>query len=381
MKAIFQLSILILLSSIIFLECTDAESKTPEQEVSSAKKVETARAKSINYREEVFATGKLASSEEMKLSFKTGGIIRRILVSEGQQVRQGQTLAELDLEEINARTQQATLGVTASEITIKNAELAVERAERELKNVRGLYKDSVATYEQLHDAELQLENAKNQLESAKTGLDVSRQNKNVAGFNLRYSKIVAPSNGTVLKKMNEANELVSPGMPVFIFGSKNKAKVIRVNLTDKDIVFVNLGDEAQVEFDAFPNKKFSGIVTEVASMADPYTNTFEVEIEVDSEGNNLLSGFIGKVQIMTNKEEDLVEIPIDAMVTGNQNSAKIFVIENGVAKQKEIQIYKMEDEKLLINSGLDAGEEVVIRGAGYLENEDSVDVKPLTMNN
>lgn len=380
MRILFQLTIFIILSSVLFLECTEAESKTSETKRTSLKKVETVKARAIDYREEIFASGKLASSEEMKLSFKTGGIIKRIRVSEGQQVRKGTVLAELDLEEISARTQQANLGVTASEITIKNAELAVERAERELKNIQGLYTDSVATYEQLHDATLQLKNAKNQLESAKTGLDVSRQSKNVAGFNLRYSKIVAPSHGTVLKKLNEANELVSPGMPVFIFGSKNKAKVIRVNLTDKDIVHVDLGDKAEVEFDAFPNKKFNGIVTEVASMADPYTNTFEVEIEVDSEEENLLSGFIGKVRILTNSKEDLIEIPIDALVTGNQKTARIFVIEDGIARQKEIRIYKIEDDKLLINKGLKEGEAIVVRGAGYLENEDSVNVTPLSMN-
>ena len=83
---------------------------------------------------------------------------------------------------------------------------------------------------------------------------------------------------------------------------------------------------------------------------------------------------------MTNEKEDLIEIPMDALVTGNQKTARIFVIENGVARQKEIQIHKIEDDKLLINSGLNEGEEIVVRGAGYLENEDSVDVKPLTLN-
>jgi RND family efflux transporter MFP subunit len=194
----------------------------------------------------------------------------------------------------------------------------------------------------------------------------------VAGFNLRYSKIVAPSNGTILKKLSEANELINPGMPVFIFGSKNKAKVIRVNLTDKDIIFVRLGDEATIEFDAFPNQKFKGKVVELASMADPYTSTFEVEIEVDSDGKNLLSGFIGKVHILTSTNEKLIEIPINALVTGNQKTAQIFVIENSLAKQKEVEIYKIEDDKLLIKKGLNGGETIVVKGAGYLENEDSV---------
>lgn len=368
---------LLLLSAIIFLECGQAESKTPADDkfISNAKKVETVSAKALEYREEVFATGKLASSEEMKLSFKTGGIIKKIYVAEGQQVRKGQLLAELDLEEISARTQQADLGVTASEINIKNAELAVQRAEREFKNVQGLYTDSVATYEQLHDTELQLENAKNQLEAAKTGLSVSRQNKSVASFNLKYSKIIAPSNGTILKKVAEANELVGMGTPVLLFGTKDKAKVIRVNITDKDVIFVKLGDEATIEFDAFPNQLFKGRVVEIASMADPYTNTFEVEVEVEQDDKQLLSGFIGRVNILTKASQQLIEVPIDALVKGDENRAFVFVTKDQMAYEKEVTVYKIEADKLLISSGLEENEKVIVKGAGYLENEDSVVVK------
>ncbi|MCB0621482.1 MAG: biotin/lipoyl-binding protein, partial [Saprospiraceae bacterium] len=72
----------------------------------------------IEYAPEVFGTGRLASREESKLSFKTGGIVSRIHVREGQQVRRGQLLAELDLDEIEAQTQQASLGVQQAGITL-----------------------------------------------------------------------------------------------------------------------------------------------------------------------------------------------------------------------------------------------------------------------
>ena len=174
--------------------------------------VETAAVVPANYRETVFATGKLSLEEEAKLSFKTGGVIKQIYVAEGQSVRQGQLLAELDLAEISAQTQQARLGQQQAEINVENAKLALKLAERDFKNAQGLYRDSVATLEQLQNAEVQLDNARNQLQAAQKGVAMSGEQVGVADFNLKYSRINAPSNGIILKKLAEANELAVPGI-------------------------------------------------------------------------------------------------------------------------------------------------------------------------
>ena len=174
--------------------------------------VETAAVVPANYRETVFATGKLSLEEEAKLSFKTGGVIKQIYVAEGQSVRQGQLLAELDLAEISAQTQQARLGQQQAEINVENAKLALKLAERDFKNAKGLYRDSVATLEQLQNAEVQLDNARNQLQAAQKGVAMSGEQVGVADFNLKYSRINAPSNGIILKKLAEANELAVPGI-------------------------------------------------------------------------------------------------------------------------------------------------------------------------
>ena len=150
------------------------------------------------------------------------------------------------------------------------------------------------------------------------------------------------------------------------FGSKEKAKVIKVNITDKDVIFVNLGDAAEIKFDAYPNKNFEGQVVEIASMADPYTNTYEVEIEVQEDGKRLLSGFIGRVNILTKSSEKLVEIPIDALVSGHENRASVFIVEKGKAMKVEVEVYKIEKDKLLISKGLNGDENVVVKGAGAL---------------
>lgn len=367
-------NISIILLAITFLIASCGESASPEsvQSEKSAKKVETAPVKTVEYQESIFATGKLSSKEEAKLSFKTGGIIKRIYVREGQSVKKGQLLAELEMDEIRAQTQQAELGKQQSAITIENAKLALQLAERDYKNAMGLYQDSVATLEQLENAEVQLNNAKNQLEAAQTGLSFSERNVEVANFNLRHSRIVAPAKGIILKKLAETNELVGPGTPVFLFGSKEKAQVVKVNITDKDIIHVALDNDAKINFDAYPDTDFQGTVKEIASMADPYTNTYEVEVEVRPDGKRLLSGFIGSVTIFTKQKEQMFEIPVDALISANEKKGSVFVVDSGKAVKTLVGIYKVEGEGLLINNGLTGDDEVIISGVGYLENNDPV---------
>lgn len=356
---------------LLLASCQPAAEPTESKE-EKRKEVQTALAEAYEHQETIFATGRLSSEEESKLSFKTGGIVKKIYVREGQNVRKGQLLAELNLDEISAQTQQANISRQQAEINIDNARLALRLAQRDYDNALGLYQDSVATLEQLQNAEVQLENAKNQLEAAKKGKNLSEQKINVAEFNLRYSKIVAPSEGVILKQMAENNELVGPGNPVFLFGAKDKAQVIRVNITDKDIIHVDLGDPAKINFDAYPKTNFKGKVREMASMADPYTGTYEVEVEVQPQGKKLLSGFIGQVLIYTDTKEGVVAIPVDALLKADEQIGEVFIVEDSTARRTRIDIFGMEKDRLLVSKGLFPGDQVVISGAGFLNDDEAV---------
>ncbi|HQU73576.1 MAG TPA: efflux RND transporter periplasmic adaptor subunit, partial [Calditrichia bacterium] len=175
------------------------------------------------------ASGKVASGKEMHLAFKIGGVIERLSVSEGQQVRQGQVLGTLNLTEINARVAQA--------------QNAMDKAERDLQRLQKLYGDSVITLEQLQDAT--------------TGAEVARAELEVATFNRQYARLVAPADGKVLRKFRESGELVSPGAPVLQLGTSDRAaRIMRIGISDRDVVRLALGDTARLTFDAFPGQHF-----------------------------------------------------------------------------------------------------------------------------
>ncbi len=294
----------------------------------------------------IHSSGKLSAKTEQKLSFKTGGIINKIYVDEGQSVVNGQLLAELKLSEIKAR--------------VNLAEQALGKAERDFNRATSLFKDSVATLEQLQDAE--------------TALEVAKSNLEIARFNLKYSVISAPSHGKILRKLMEENEVAGSGNPVILFASSDDYWVVRVNITDKDIVNISQGDTATIRFDAYRNTDFRARVTEIGKSADPYTGTYEVELTVNPvRGKNLMSGFIAKADIYSGRlSHKYLSVPIDALTDYNEESAYVYEVKDSIAIRRKIGLIKVLHEEVLIKGGLATGTKLIVEGINYVKDSTKV---------
>ncbi len=329
----------------LYIGCNSRAEEAPQVHKTVVK---TAR---VVHRQMVFpvqTNGMLASRAEMKLSFKTGGIISRLHVDEGAGVRKGQLLASLDLSEIQARVSQARS--------------AYDKSRRDLARVKNLFADSVATLEQLQDAA--------------TALDIAQANLKIATFNLRHSKIYAPSSGRILKRFVQQNEWVSAGFPVFKFGASSQGWLIRAGVSERDVVQLQLGDSAIVQFDAYPNRKFTATVSEVAQALDPASATFEVELSLRPTEVRLASGFVANAQIFPAARQTFAMIPIEAMVEGNGDAGFVFALSNdgGAAQKVAVKIAKITDDAIAVNRGLENVQRVITDGAAYLT--DGAPVEP-----
>jgi RND family efflux transporter MFP subunit len=298
----------------------------------------------------VEATGTLASKDEIELSFKIGGIVQQVLVAEGQQVRRGQPLATLDLREIDAQ--------------VMSARSATTKAERDLARTRALYDDSVATLEQLQDAS--------------TGAEVARSDLQAAAFNRRYATIVAPASGTVLRRLAEGGELVSPGTPVLVLGSSERGQVLRVGLADRDAVRVKAGDAATVAFDAFPGAAFTGSVREVGASANPATGTYEVEVAVEPGGRALVSGLVGRAEIRPSEGRRMPLVPIEAILEADGDRATVYTLsaDGKTARRVPVTVGFIQGGRVAVSGGLDGVAAVVTDGAAYLDDGAAVKVVP-----
>ena len=230
----------------------------------------------------------------------------------------------------------------------------------------------MATLEQLEDAELQVKSVTNQLAAAKQNQLLSEQQQAAVQINQGYTSLLAPANGTILKKFAEREETVGGGTPIFLFAGRQKSKVIEVNITDKDIIHLQIGDTAKVHFDAYPTETFLGIVQVIDQIADPILNTFKVEIGIQPTQLKLFDGFIGQVAITTGKIQPMIRIPIDALVNADGKKGTVYTLKKGKVKSTNISIFKIEDETLLVNNGLVANQPVIVSGTGNINPKESV---------
>ena len=295
----------------------------------------------------VQASGIVSLSEEIKLSFKTGGILKEVLVEEGERVKKGETLASLNLTEIRS--------------AVDLSGVSYDKVRRDWERVRNLYADTVATLEQLQNAESAMKAAVSNLEMAR--------------FNLTHSKIVAPDNGLILKQIVKEGELVSSGYPVLLFGSEGGAWRIKSGLSDRDLVRINIGDSAIARFDAWPGELFSCIVMETGSLADQSTGTYEVELEFDTRGKRFASGFIGSLEIFPSAGTVMKMVPVEAIIGAQGDEAYVFsVSDTSTVVRHKIKVMGIFGEKVGIINLPEGVKSVVYEGNAYLNDGVKVEI-------
>ena len=296
----------------------------------------------------VQAVGVLTPKNEARLSFKVGGIVDVLRAEEGSRVKAGQLLAVLKQAEIGAAVEQARQGAA--------------KAARDLARVKALQADGVATMEQLEDAT--------------TAAAVSSAALQAAEFNARYTRIAAPTDGVVLRKLAEVGELVQPGQPIVVVGGADRGWIVRIALADRDIVRVHAGDAARVSFDAWPGKLFAGRIANVSSSADPATGTFTVEIAVTPDGVAFVQGLVAKVRLDPATAAATMVIPVQALVEANGGEASVFVLgtDHRTVRRLTIRIGRMGGDRVEVLAGLEPGSLVVIDGGAFLEDGQAVRV-------
>jgi RND family efflux transporter MFP subunit len=293
----------------------------------------------------VHATGVLASKAELRASFKVGGLIAQLTVDEGDPVRKGQVLGRLTTTEIDAGVEQARQGLT--------------KAERDLGRAEKLFAGQAATREQLDDAT--------------TAAAVSRAQVRAAEFNRQHAVIRAPGDGRVLRRLAETGEMVAPGQPIFFLSGDRAGWIVRVGLADRDVVRIAPGDQATLEFAAYPDQPFAATVDEIASAATPPLGTYEVELRLvlPADGPQPLSGLIASVAIAPTGGQhgapEVALIPASALRDGDGKQAAVWVPDGkgGVAR-RTVTLAFFAGEQVAIATGLDGADTVVTDGAAYL---------------
>jgi HlyD family secretion protein len=410
---------IVILLAIIFIKVSEG---TKPLEVT----LEKAELRSVV--EVVSATGKIQPETELKITSDVSGEITEMLVKEGDEIKKGTLICRIKPDLYESALDRVNASVSTTKANLKSAEAQLEQAKASLANMEATFKRNKKLFEQGAISQQEFDAAKAQYESAKANVDaldagVTASKSNIQGTeaslkeantNLEKTFIYSPVDGTVYKMNVEKGERVQgvqgfQGTEILRLANLNEMEV-SVEVNENDIIKVHKGDTALVEVDAYMNKKFKGIVTEVANSAnitnmsiDQVTN-FVVKIRLIRESYAFLitdknpvpfrPGMSASVEIQTLRVSNVVTVPIQAVTSRNKDSLMVksdeqngdmkvkndkekvdeekekkkaeeeikelvFVIKDGKAVQKVIVSGIQDNEYIQIISGLEKGEEVI----------------------
>ena len=349
-KTVVTILIPIALGAILWMCNTQAKEVTPKPVIDeSAIAVKLAVVKEGSYSRPIISSGLISTEIESRLSFKTGGVISRIYVTEGQSVSAGQVLATLDLTEINAQEAQA-----------KNS---FEKTKRDLERSKRLYADSAATLEQIQNSQ--------------TAYNVADEFLRIVSFNKRYATIQATASGKVIRKFANEGELIGPGAPLLMVNSSGKNDwIVKIGLPDVDWVLLKKGDKAIVTTDAYPDAVFEATVNVINEGADPVNGLYQAEIKINPQGKRLASGLFAKVEIIPSESQSLKSVPIESLIEGDGKNAFVFVVnpdQKSVSKVP-VKIAYLQNKEAIIFQGLEKITEVINEGSAFLTEFSTVTV-------
>lgn len=361
--------------------------------------------------EVVSASGKIYPKVEVKISPDVSGEVTELNVVEGDSVTAGQVMAKIKPDIYAAELESASAGLNTLQASLLSAK-------SQLTQTKAAFDAAQLTYDRnkkLHDnkviSDAEWEQNEVQFKGAKATYESAQQNVDAAGFNIKSGEarvkqavenlskttITAPMSG-IVSSLNVVKGDRVVGTSQFTGTemmriSKLDAVEARVDVSENDVLKITIGDTAKIELDAYPDRKFSGVVTEVAvsskntgaaALATDQVTNFTVKILLNRDSYMsmmdtkhkkfpFLPGMTASVKIMTKRVNDVLSVPIQSVTTredsavikGKKKSSDaktkevVFVFENGKVKMKEVHTGIQDNEFIEIKDGLKENEQVV----------------------
>jgi membrane fusion protein (multidrug efflux system) len=278
---------------------------------------------------------------------KVQGEIRQVLADEGKHVRAGEVLARLDGDKLR-------LEVALNEATMRKLERDYNR------NLELQQKGLISA--------VSLDNLKYELEAAKANWELAR-------LQLSYCDIRSPIEGTVTQRLDvvKVGNTVTPVGGVIESGESSLFVVedldtlmLRVNVPERELAKLSVGQPAQLSFDAVPNKTFEGRISLISPYVRAETATFAVRIRVTGSEGLLRPGMFARVAIIYERKPDALQIPRTALLDGD-GPPKVFVVQGGKAAERAVTLGLSNGAWIEVTNGLKDGEQVVVVGQGAVK--------------
>ncbi|HEY6122359.1 MAG TPA: efflux RND transporter periplasmic adaptor subunit [Pyrinomonadaceae bacterium] len=339
------------------------------------------------------ATGSLAGDQQTDVAPSIPGKVVALGVDLGSFVKRGQMIIKIDDVDLKLRVEQAQAQLDQAKAALRqaeekvslragqtfdvervpevaNAHVTLDLAEKNLRRADKLIESGDVSRSFYDDQKAKRDQAKEQYESA---LSLARQNwaavanarANVANAqsqlglarqNLSYTTVYSPIDGFVAERTADLGEYVTPTNKVATIVRINPLRV-RIDIPEQAIPDVRVGQSVSATTSAWPDKSFAGRVARISPTVTANSRTLTVEAEIDNESGALKPGQFATVRILQPKSLPAVLIPAKAVKT-EAGASRVFVIKNGRAEQRVVQLGVTEGDLIEIKAGVAADEQV-----------------------
>ncbi|ADL70024.1 efflux transporter, RND family, MFP subunit [Thermoanaerobacterium thermosaccharolyticum DSM 571] len=362
----------------------------------------------------IVVNGSLTPNKYADVSSKLAGQVIAVNADVGDKVKAGQLLVQIDTKELKAQLQQADASIAmankqaeaakvsiqaaqqnveAAEIKVNSAKVSLDDAQKNYDRVKSLYDAGAASQSQLDAADTQLKQAQNQYnaalnqyESAKTQVNNAQKQyeiytgpalqqaeaaKNVVQVQMTNSDIYAPLDGIVTNRNIQPGELATAGTPLLTIAETSTLKI--EGTINEDIVpLLRVGQKVPVVIDAFPDKQFQGVISQIGPVATTTGQIFPIEIAVTNPGE-LKPGMTAKAMLSLTGYEGIV-VPVSAL-RYESGKTYVFTIDNkGIARKRVVTLGLQNEKYVTILEGLSAGERVAVTNVNALYDKAAVTI-------
>jgi RND family efflux transporter MFP subunit len=340
-----------LLLALTFAACGDAEAGAGEGEEPFVRiiNVETREVRPRPFVEQIRLTGTVKANQDVTISAQESGAVEEIVVDKGSAVQAGDALIRLDDRILSSQVAEARA----------QASLAEETWDRR----RRLWEEDQV------GSELAYLEARSNAEQARARLENLEER-------LRRTVIRAPITGMLEERHVEVGTLLSPGTPVARIVALNPVKV-QGGVPERYAADVSRGAKATVTFDVLADQRFEGTMSYVGSTVNTSSRTFPVEFTLPNPGGAIKPEMVANIAVERRVIDDAIVVPQQALVRIAEGFV-VFVVEGegaeATANRRQVEVETSQQNQVVIRSGLDAGERLVVVGQNQVADGDRVRV-------
>lgn len=312
--------------------------------------------------EQFEVVGTVRARTSAVVSTRVPGTISVLKVREGDRVRKGQLLVQLDAQENQANAAAAVAGIDEARRMLDDATARRKLADATFERYQKLFTEQAVSRQEFEVKQTEKEVAAQGVARAEARLKQAQQGARAAGTVADYTRIIAPVSGVITSKQADLGASVFPGQPIMTIedgGSYN----LELAIPETMAVKVKPGMAVQVTLDAL-NSSFTAAISEIVPSADPASRTFTAKIGLNQKG--LRSGMFGRASIFQGSSVDAMLVPKKALLEKGALTSVWVVDKEKIARLRLVKVGKTIGDKVEILAGLSDGEKIAVSAAEKL---------------